>query len=262
MSKSSRLLAWVEREVRACRPVALRHFRSSSLRVERKPDLSPVTAADREVETRLRRVIARACPGESILGEEFGRSGGDRDSYWSIDPIDGTRAFSRGLPTWGIMVGKVERGRAVLGVVDYPALGITMAAAGGAAYERAGTTVTPFAKVRRAPALADAVILHGGMRWWNSTPYFPGFRRLMTRCFLERAYGDCYGYLWAFRGHADAVLEHGVKPWDVIPLAAIAHATGRVVTDCRGAPCITGPEIVMASPAFAKVVCRTLSRAN
>src|SRR3989338_4609596 len=88
------LLRWVEREVARCAPIALRYFRSSGLRVERKRDQSPVTEADRRIEARLRRALKRACPGESILGEEFGRTG-TGETYWTIDPIDGTRAFSR-----------------------------------------------------------------------------------------------------------------------------------------------------------------------
>src|SRR3989338_6676158 len=109
---NARLLTWAERQVRACRPIALKYFRSASLRVERKADRSPVTQADRAIEERLRKALARDFPGESILGEEFGRSGACADSFWSIDPIDGTRAFSRGLPSWGIMLGRVEGGPA------------------------------------------------------------------------------------------------------------------------------------------------------
>src|SRR3990167_6408889 len=108
MANNQRLLLnWVEGQVRACQPIALRYFRSSALRVERKPDRSPVTQADRAIEERLRRALQRACPGEAILGEEFGRSGGSQNTYWTIDTIDGTRAFSSGLPSWGIMVGRV-----------------------------------------------------------------------------------------------------------------------------------------------------------
>src|SRR3989338_9152332 len=109
-------LRWVERQVLACAPIALRYFRSSRLRVVRKPDQSPVTQADRRIEERLRRAMARAFPGETIVGEEFGRQGSDPSTFWTIDPIDGTRAFSRGLPSWGILIGRVECGQATLGL--------------------------------------------------------------------------------------------------------------------------------------------------
>ncbi|HEX9780174.1 MAG TPA: inositol monophosphatase family protein [bacterium] len=259
-----RLLAWIEREVRGCRRTALRYARSGSLRVARKADGSPVTAADRAVEERLRRAIARACPGERILGEEYGESGRPGAAYWTIDPIDGTRAFSRGLPTWAIMVGRVERGRPVLGVCDFPELNTTMAAARGlGARERLGSGApSRFPRRRRAPALRDAVIFHGGWRWWERTPYARGFTALVRACFLERAFGDCYGYLWLLRGRADAVVDYGVKPWDLVPLAALADEAGLAVTDCAGRRSFSGPETVMAPPDFARTICRMFRRSH
>ena len=260
MSTTQRsLLTWVECQVRRCRPLALRAFRSPRLRIERKPDNSPVTAADRAVEERLRAAIARACPGEPIIGEEFGASGRPGSTYWTIDPIDGTRAFSRGLPTWCIMVGRVERGQPVLGVCDFPALGTTLLVAPGVvAQEREGNRQRPLKRGRPPPPLREAVLFHGGANWWDRSPYVRGFHRLIGSCYLERAYGDCYGYLWAFRGQADAVIEYGVKIWDMVPLAALAHATGRVMVDVRGRPSWTGPDTIMAAPKLAQVIARTL----
>ncbi len=253
------LLKWVERQVAACRPLALRYFKSTSLRVQRKLDDSPVTDADRAIEEKLRKAFAKALPGERIVGEEFGAGDGDADSYWTIDPIDGTRGFARGLPPWGILIGKVERGVPVLAVVDYPAVGISLGVAPGvAAYERIGTTVRRFAKAPKPPALRDTVIFHGGARWWQGTDFEKGFARLVTACFLERAYGDCYGYLWLLRGCADAVIEYGVKPWDVVPFAALAQATGRVQSDFSAKPHSIGPQTVTAHPSLAVQVGRIL----
>ncbi|MDP3703881.1 MAG: inositol monophosphatase family protein, partial [Candidatus Omnitrophota bacterium] len=165
--------------------------------MERKADRSPVTQADRMIEERLRRAIHRRLPGESILGEEFGSSDDLGDTYWTIDPIDGTRAFSSGLPSWGIMVGRVERGRATLGVVHYPVFDITLGVAPGVdAYERVGKRQTPLPRARPRHSLQDAVIFHGGLRWWTVPKYVRGFQRIVKASYLERAYGDCYGYLW------------------------------------------------------------------
>ena len=262
MSANQRtLLSAIEREVHRCRPTALRYFRSPSLRVERKADHSPVTQADRAIEERLRNALARIAPGESILGEEFGRSGRALDTYWTIDPIDGTRAFSRGLPSWGIMVGRVERGRATLGVVDFPAIGTTLGVARGlAAYERTTGAPIPLSRPRRAPSLNQAVIFHGGVRWWKPTRFYRNFTRLVQACYLERAYGDCYGYLWVLRGAADAVLDYGVKPWDMVPFAALAASTGRALTDFSGRPSFSGPETIMGHPAFVKHIVTALNR--
>jgi fructose-1,6-bisphosphatase/inositol monophosphatase family enzyme len=259
----------------------MRHFRSSGLRVERKADGSPVTAADRLIEERLRRVIGRRCPGEPIVGEEFGgepptirvakqraRSeppklrfaernvGGE--TYWTIDPIDGTRAFSRGLPTWAIMVGKVERGRPTVGVCDFPALDVTIAAAPGVrAYEREGRRVRLIERPRPVRELAEAVILHGGMRWWPAQDA-AGLTRVMRACYLERSFGDCNGFLWALRGQADAVVDCGVKVWDLVPLAALARATGRVMTDFNARPSWTGPRVLFGSPRLVRQIVQVL----
>ena len=253
------LLAWVEAEVLRCRPLALRYFRSRTLRIERKPDRSPVTMADRAIESRLRASLERAFPGESIVGEESGRSGRDADTYWTIDPIDGTRAFSRGLPSWGILVGRVERGRAVVGLCDFPAIGVTIGVAPGVEpYERILTRRVPLARPRVVPSLRDAVIFHGGAGWWTPTRFAQGFARLVRTCYLERAYGDCYGYLWALRGCADAVVDYGVKVWDMVPLAALAGASGRVLTDFSGRAQYTGPETIMAHPRLARQIVQLL----
>ena len=259
MPRSERaLLAWLAGEVRRCHPLALRYFRSSSLRIRRKPDASPVTAADRAVEERLRTALRRTCPGEPIIGEEFGTTGRPTDTFWTIDPIDGTRAFSRGLPTWAIMVGRIERGVPTLGLCDFPALGVTLAVAPGVpAHEGMGSRRTALPRPRRVP-LRDAVVLHGGLRWWPSGRALQGLIRVAHASYLERAYGDCYGYLWALRGYADAVLDYGVKVWDMVPLAALARATGRVMTDFKGRPCWTGPDTVFASPPMARQVVRLL----
>lgn len=251
-------LAWAEAKLLECQRIALRYF-GGHLRVERKPDRSPVTIADRKVEEYLRRALARAFPGEAIVGEEFGASVTNSASFWTIDPIDGTRAFSRGLPSWGILLGRVEHGRAVLGACAFPVLRTILGASRHMpAYERRGSRRAPLPRAAVPPKLADAVLFHGGSGWWFSTRYAEGFRRLVQGCFLERAYGDCYAYLWVFRGHADAMLDYGVKIWDLVPFAALALATGRVLTDFAGRPSFTGPESILAHPRLARQLAKIL----
>ncbi|MBI4313737.1 MAG: hypothetical protein HY594_02870 [Candidatus Omnitrophica bacterium] len=237
----------------------MRYFRSSGLKISRKPDGSPVTQADRAIEERLRRAIRKDFPGEIIVGEEFGGSTPDQGTYWTIDPIDGTRAFSRGLPSWGIMIGRVERGVPALGVVDFPAIHVRIAVAPGVKpFERMGRKIRQFKKIPPPPRIQDAVIFHGGIRWWKNTPYQTGFQKLLVDCYLERAYGDCYAFLWAFRGNADTVVEYGVKVWDLVPLAAIARRLGWAFTDFLGRAQFTGPELLMAHPKFIPTLSQTL----
>jgi histidinol-phosphatase len=251
-------LPWAEAKLRDCRRIALRYFQTR-LRVERKPDRSPVTIADRKIEEYLRWAIERAFPGEAIVGEEFGSPAQRGSTFWTIDPIDGTRAFSRGLPSWGILLGKVEQGKAVLGVCDFPVADTFLGVGPNTpAYERRGNRRIRLPRVRRASTLSQAVIFHGGSKWWLSTGYAKGFMRLVRACFLERAYGDCYAYLWVLRGNADAVLECGVKMWDLVPFAALAQATGRLLADFSGRPSFTGPESIFAHPALARLIVKTL----
>ena len=251
-------LAWAEAKLRACRRIALRYAGARALRVEQKPDRSPVTIVDRKIEESLRRELSRAFPGEAIVGEELGSSA-QRGSFWTIDPIDGTRAFTRGLPSWGILLGRVERGNAVLGACDFPAINTFLGVGPGtAAYERRRGERILLSRVRKPPTLSQAVIFHGGSRWWSSTRYAKGFARLVRACFLERAYGDCYAYLWVFRGNVDAILDYGVKIWDLVPFAALAAATGRLLADCSGRPSFTGPDSILAHPALVRRIVATL----
>lgn len=260
MAHEQDLLAWAEARMIACRRIALRYFRSPSLKVARKADGSPVTVADRKIEERLRRDIQRAFPGEAIIGEEFGGVKPRPSTYWTIDPIDGTRAYSRGLPSWGILLGRVEEGRATLGVCDFPTIDTRLGVARGVrAYERTGGRIIRFRRAKPVRALSQAVIFHGGSHWWESTKFERGFARLLRRCYLERAYGDCFGYLWVLRGRADAMLDYGVDLWDLVPFAAMGPSTGLVMTDCHGRPSFLDRGSIFASPSCARLISRTLT---
>ena len=256
-------LRWAEAKLNEAQRIAVRYF-NSALKVERKADQSPVTIADRAVEEYLRRELSRAFPDDVIVGEEFGASTSKYGtSYWTIDPIDGTRAFTKGLPFWGMLLSRVEEGRPVLGACLYPMLKIFLGVAPKTPpHEHSEGRRRLLPRAATPPALRDSTILHGGLRWWLGTPYERGFCRLMQRCFLERAYGDCYAYLWVLRGRADAKLEYGVKIWDVAPFAALATATGRVMTDFSGRPSFTGPESILAHPSLTRTISRILRSAS
>ena len=254
-------LRWAEAKLKEAQRVAVRYF-NRALKVERKADRSPVTIADRSVEEYLRRELSRAFPDDVIVGEEFGSNTSVRgDTFWTIDPIDGTRAFTKGLPFWGMLLGRVEAGRPVLGACLYPMLQIFLGVAPKTPpHEHSEGRRLLLRRAATPPALSDSTLLHGGIRWWLGTPYERGFCRLMQSCFLERAYGDCYAYLWVLRGRADAKLEYGVKIWDIAPFAALARATGRVMTDFSGRSNFTGPESILAHPTMVRRIVRILKR--
>ena len=249
-------LAWAEAKLGEVQRIALRYF-GGRLRITRKPDRSPVTIADRKIEETLRRELGRAFPGEAIVGEEFG--GTPSAAYWTIDPIDGTRPFSRGLPSWGLLLGRVERGRAVLGACLYPVVRTFVGVAPGvAAYERVEGRRRRLPRAPKPPAVSDSVLFHGGAAWWLNTRFAAGFTRLVNACYLERVYGDCYAYLWLLRGRADAVIDCGVKPWDLVPFAALASATGRAMINCAGEPDFMGPDSILAHPTLARRIAAIL----
>ncbi len=254
MGRPAELVEWGEAQLQECQRIALRYFQRR-LRVERKADRSPVTAADRAIEELLRRRIGRAFPHDAIVGEEFGGTALAGGSYWTIDPIDGTRAFSRGLPSWGMLLGRVERGRAIMGACSYPAIDTFIGAAHGVgAYERVGSRRRRLPRAKAVRAIDESVIFHGGARWWLTTPYARGLGHLVQDCYLERAYGDCYAYLWVLRGHADAMIEYGVKVWDMAPFAAFADATGHALTDFRGRSSFVGPDSLFAHPTLVRKI--------
>ena len=252
-------LRWAESSLRSASRIALRYFQRP-VKVERKADASPVTIADRAVEAQLRKELARTFPNDAVVGEELGTSAHHNErNYWTIDPIDGTRAFTKGLPSWGMLLGRVEDGRPVLGACLYPALNTFVGVAPKTpAHEHVEGRRRLLSRAPSPPPLRDTAIFHGGLRWWLGTRYERGFCRLVRSCFLERAYGDCYAYLWVLRGRADAKVEYGVKRWDIVPFSALATATGRVMTDFSGRSSFVGPESIFAHPSLARRIAQIL----
>ncbi len=252
-------LAWAQAKLLQYQRVALKYF-NAGVRVEQKADRSPVTIADRTIEELLRHDLGRDFPDDDIVGEEFGASNPGSKSFWTLDPVDGTRAFSRGLLSWGMLIGRVEQGKPVLGACWYPMFKTFLGVGRGVApFEQIDGRVIRIRRAAAPPSLSDSVIFHGGSKWWLGTRYAKGFERITHACYLERAYGDCFNYLWLFRGKADAVIDHGLKIWDLVPFAAVARHTGHVALNFAGKPTFTGPQSVMAHPTLAREVCRILT---
>ncbi len=247
-------IVWLENLLLRSRKIALGYFQKS-IKVSRKADRSPVTLADKEIEKFLRKEIAKKFPDNGILGEETGFSGKNKKTYWVIDPIDGTRAFSRGLPSWGILIAKVENRKVVVGACDFPVIQTSIIAVRGkGAYEKVGNKKTKFKNAKPINFLKDAVLFHGGASFFLSSNYAKPFQKVMKQCYLERAYGDCFAYLWVLRGQADLVLEKGVKEWDMAPFSIFASETGRVLVDFKGVSNFKGPNTIFGSPKLVKQV--------
>ena len=215
------------------RPIVLRHFRSR-LTVEAKPDLSPVTIADREAEAAMRAAIGRAFPEHGVIGEEYGRERPDAEFVWVLDPIDGTKSFITGKPLFGTLIALTWQGRPIVGVIDMPALGECWS---GADDRGAALNGVPVA-CRACGDLAQATL-------YATTPHmFHGadaasFARLATRVRYPLYGADCYAYAMAAGGWNDLVVEASLQAYDFCALVPVVEGAGGVMTDWRGRPLTT-----------------------
>ncbi len=222
----------------------LPHFRVGvAIESKHEVDFDPVTEADKAAERAIRDAIQAAFPGHGIIGEEFAAVNPDAATQWVIDPIDGTRAFIQGLPTWGTLVGVVEDGCPKAGLMNQPFTRERIWSDGRASYFRGPDGGKTTLATRRAP--------QGGMQMVTTDPGlfasrperagFDAVRSLARGC----RYGtDCYGYMLLAAGHIDVVLETGLKPYDIMALIPIIEHAGGRVTDWDGGPATAGGRVL------------------
>ncbi|HXF97054.1 MAG TPA: inositol monophosphatase family protein [Gaiellaceae bacterium] len=200
--------------------IALRLFRTG-LAVERKPDLTPVTEADRAVEAELRRRLAAARPEDGILGEEEGASGSGA-RRWLLDPIDGTRNYARGIPVWATLLALEEEGEVRLGVVSAPALGRRWWAERGAGAFANGARI----RVSRVAAVEEAAL---------SFACENGLPGLARRAWHVRGFGDFWAHMLVAEGAVDGALDAaGVGEWDLAAVQAVVEEAGGRFSDAAG----------------------------
>ena len=212
--------------------VILRYFRQT-LAVEDKDYIagySPVTAADREAEAAIRALIVEACPDHGILGEEYGHERPDARFTWVIDPIDGTKAFISGLPTWGTLIALQDGGKGIIGVLDQPFLRERFIGHGEGAYlgERR-------LAARPCPDLGGAVLFATEPDMFTPAER-AAFDSLAARVRLRRFGADCYAYGMLALGFVDLVVEASMNPWDIAALIPIVEGAGGLVTAWDGGP--------------------------
>jgi myo-inositol-1(or 4)-monophosphatase len=208
----------------------------------------PVTEADRRIEMLIRERLTARYPDLPIVGEEFGSSGAG-ESYWIIDPIDGTRSFISGVPTWGILLGLVVAGKASAGIMHQPFTGETFLAGPGrrATYCHAGRE-TPLA-ARADATLEDAILYSTHPLMLEGMGLLKQFRLLTARCRLQRWGGDCYAFALVAQGCIDLMVDAMLQPYDIVPLIPIIEGAGGVVTDLEGRSPLRGGTVVAAANA-------------
>jgi histidinol-phosphatase len=209
--------------------VTLRRFRAHDLEVETKPDLTPVSEADRAAEQLIRDRLVVARPGDSVHGEEYGTDG-DSARRWIIDPIDGTKNYVRGVPVWATLLALEEDGEMRVGVVSAPALGHTWwAVRGGGAF--ADGAPIGVSKVKK---LEDAHLCYSDFKWWEEYGLQDEFEGLARKVWRTRGFGDFWSHILVAEGAADIAAEPVVALWDLAPLLVIVEEAGGTFTDLAG----------------------------
>jgi histidinol-phosphatase len=214
--------------------LALARFRSLDLVVETKPDLTPVSDADRAVESALRDLLGRARPDDALIGEEYGDSGGGV-RRWIVDPIDGTKNFVRGMPVWATLIALSDHDRTVVGVVSAPALGRRWWAArdAGAWTSDLDGTVRR-CQVSQVGSLADAYLSYSSLSGWPDGGRSGGFAALLDSVWRTRAMGDFWSHVLVAEGAIDLSCEPEVSLWDIAPLQVIVEEAGGRFSDLKG----------------------------
>jgi histidinol-phosphatase len=206
--------------------LSLPRFRAVDLHVETKPDLTPVTDADTAVERALRERIARDRPGDGVLGEEEGDDGGD--IRWILDPIDGTKNFSRGIPVWATLIALEREGEIVCGVASAPALGHRWWAASGEGAYRDGERL----HVSKVARLDDATVSFNGRHAIENS----GVADLVRRSWHAQPFSDFWGHLLVAEGSVEVALEPEMNPWDNAVLQIVLEEAGGRFTNLAGEP--------------------------
>ena len=204
----------------------------------------PVTEADRASEATMRHLIKRSFPTHGIVGEEFGTENADADYVWVLDPIDGTRAFIAGLPTWGTLIGLTYKGRPVFGMMHQPFTGERFFGDCGSSTYR-GPGGERRLMTRRCGSLRDAVISTTSPRLFAGEE-LRAYDRVESVARLARYGCDCYAYCMLAAGHIDIVVETDLKPHDIVALVPIIEGAGGIVTTWDGESAADGGRIVAA----------------
>ncbi|MEU5973312.1 histidinol-phosphatase [Streptomyces sp. NPDC047315] len=215
-------------------------FKAIDLKVETKPDMTPVSEADRAAEELIRGHLQRARPRDAVVGEEYGTEGtGPR--RWVVDPIDGTKNYVRGVPVWATLISLMVQGddgyEPVVGVVSAPALGRRWWAARGAgAYTGRSLTSASRIRVSRVGRIEDASFAYSSLAGWEERGRLDGFLDLTRTCWRTRGYGDFWPYMMVAEGSVDICAEPELSLWDMAANVIVVQEAGGTFTDLDGRP--------------------------
>ncbi len=242
ISSESKELRLAERLADIARETTLKHFRQS-ISIESKQDSSPVTIADKETESRLRKEIRKTFPEHGIAGEEFATENAGARFSWILDPIDGTGSFISGNPLFGALICLSQKNKVILGLIEMPALGERWIGYGGRSYFNKNRC-----KTSPCTALKDARLITTSPDMFNQLE-LQKFNALSQRVSIRRFGGDCYCYALLASGHIDLVVESDLKRHDYMALVAVVEGAGGIITDWQGNPLskLSGQQVLAAA---------------
>jgi histidinol phosphatase-like enzyme (inositol monophosphatase family) len=231
----------------AARLATLEHFRTEGLTAENKvtTHFDPVTIADRAAEKSMREILSVYRPSDAILGEEFGASVGTSGLTWVLDPIDGTRGYMSGSPTWGVLISIADTSGPIFGIIDQPYIGERFWGGFGDAGV-AGPLGQKALKTREPRRLSDAV-LYTTFPEVGSPEEGAAFAKVKAKSRLTRYGLDCYAYALIAAGQVDLVIEAGLQPYDVQAPIAVIEAAGGIVTNWQGGQAHQGGRVLAAA---------------
>jgi histidinol-phosphatase len=222
--------------------------------VEEKPDLTPVSNADREVERAIRDEVAKRRPGDAVVGEEYG-STGSGSRRWIVDPIDSTKNYVRGVPIWATLIALQVAGAGTVGVASAPALQRRWwAARGQGAYMNRQRL-----HVSKVSDLAHAHLSYSSLTGWETQRRLDGFLDLARKCRRTRGFGDFWSYLLVAEGAVDIAAEPEVSLWDLAAVQVIVEEAGGTFTDLAGNHTAEGGSGVATNGLLHDVVLRSLA---
>ena len=227
--------------------ITLSRFRAADLVVETKPDMTPVSEADKAVERAIRERLSAVRPDDAVIGEEYGAGEGagsgaaENGRRWIIDPIDGTKNYVRGVPVYATLLALEQHGRIEVGVVSAPAMPRRWWAARGVGAwcrdpaDAAAPEQPRRLAVSKVAQLTDASVSFGGFEEWAEVGRVDAMVELAGRCWRSRGYGDFWSHMMVAEGIAEIGLDPIVSLWDLAPLQVIVEEAGGRFTDFTGA---------------------------
>ena len=237
--------------------ITIDRYGAEDLVIETKPDLTPVTEADRAVEHSIRERLAEIHPGDSVLGEEYGASTAPASTRrWIVDPIDGTKNYVRGIPIWATLLALQDGDEITVGVVSAPALGRRW---WGSRHEGA------FADGRRihvsgVSELADAQLTCSGIEDWDAIARLEDLIELSRRCWRSRGVGDFWQYVLVAEGAAEIALDAAVSLWDLAALQVIVEEAGGRFTDLGGVRTADGGDAIATNGSLHRAALALIGR--